>query len=231
MTTQLELIASQVMTALRRGQVLTRPLQRNVFAFAKSLMDCGDAVLARTLLRVLNKMEPYEAKFQWLLGLCEFHLGNWTQARRSLETHWIQTRRPQTAFMLARLFLVLGDYERMAECLKLVPSYDRYLVGNSPLFSLMFTGIPALAHAEPKDDELAKHHFSTVWAHSAKGGLPEFGPFFNDAEADAASELLGRIFWRRGLTRLDAAQADMAISDFKVSEDFLKTRPQRGAHV
>lgn len=230
MTSQLEMIASQVMTALRRGQVLTRPLQRNVFAFAKSLMDSGDAALARTLLRVLSKMEPYEAKFQWLLGLCEFHLGNWSQARRNLETHWFQTRRPQTAFMLARLFLVLGDREKMADCLKSVPPYDRYLVGNSPLFSLMYTGIPALAHAEPKDNEVAKQHFAAVWSHSAKG-LHEFGPFFNEEEAKAASELLGKVYWRRGLTRLDASQAELAISDFRVSEEYLTTRPQRGAHV
>lgn len=209
------------MTALRRGQVLTRPLQRRVFAFAKSLMDSGDAALARVLLRLLRKMEPYEAKVQWLLGLCEFHLGHWANARQNLETHWQQTRRPQTAFMLARLFLVLGDRSRMAELLRAVPPYERYLLGNSALLNLMYTAVPS---------ENGTAHYTKALADCGRGGLAEFGPFFNAAEEQAASELVGRLYWKRGLANLDAAQAEAALSDFQASERYL-TNGLRGNHV
>ena len=218
------------MTALRRGQVLTRPLQRKVFAFAKSLMDSDEAGLARVLLRLLRKMEPYEAKVQWLLGLCEFHLGHWANARQNLECHWQQTRRPQTAFMLARLSLVLGDRTRMAELLRAVPPYERYLLGNSALLNLMYTAIPAAANSgseptTPHSDLMAK-----ALEDCGRGGLAEFGPFFNSSEEQAASDLVGRLYWKRGMANLDAAQVNAAVSDFQTSERYL-TNGHRGNHV
>ncbi len=225
MTTPNEIIASQVMTSLGRGTLLTRPLQRKVLTYAKSLMDGDEIALARVLLRILRKMEPYEARFQWLLGLCEFRLGNFGQARANLESHYLQTRRPQTAFMLARLYLVLGDTEQMNDHLKSVPPYERYLVGNAPLFNLLYSA------AQPLDDESAPHCFHKMWESLSTGELHDFGPFFNDQEERAVCKLLAKAYWRRGMLRLEATEVDSAISDFSASEFYLNETFTGGNHV
>jgi len=217
-----ELIANQVITALRRGQRLTRPLQQRVFNFSRHLMDSGEAVLARVLLRVLRKAEPYEAKFQWLLGLCEFHLGNLGQARRNLESHWIQTRRPQTAFLLARLCHVQGEREQMAEYLRAVPPYERYVVGTGPLFQLLYSATSLGTAAEPSVHSLC--------GEGSTRQVGEFGPFFNSEEQSAVSRLLARLYWRRGMSRLEAAEVKGAVEDFKTCERFLDESGNGGNH-
>jgi len=208
MPIQYELLATQVITALRRGQRLTRPLQHRIFEFSRELMDSGEAALARVLLRVLHKVEPYEARFQWLLGLCEFHLGNFVLARRNLESHWHLTRRPQTAFVLARLCHVVGDREEMAHYLRSVPPYERYVVGNAPLFQLL------------QSQELG----------DAKSTPADFGPFINEQEESAVSRLLAKLYWRRGLSRLESEQANGAIEDFAACERFLNDSKKGEQH-
>jgi hypothetical protein len=202
MAAHYELLVNQVVTALRRGQRLTRPLQNRIFEFSKELLDSGEAVLARVLLRVLRKIEPYEARFQWLLGVCEFHLGNLALARRNLEHHWLQTRRPQTAFLLARVCHVSGDRAQMSDYLRAVPPYERYLVGNAPLFQLLAGESQAIGDGNRQ--------------------LGDFGPFFNADEQGAVSRLLAKLYWRRGLSRLEASEAKGAIEDFEACERFLK---------
>ncbi len=220
MPTQYELLASQVITALRRGQRLTRPLQHRIFEFSRELMDSGEAVLARVLLRVLRKVEPYEARFQWLLGLCEFHLGNFSVARRNLESHWLQTRRPQTAFLLARLCNVTGDQEQMADYLRSVPPYERYVVGNAPLFQLLYSS--------SQRDGAVDSTLQALCGEASVRVVNDFGPFINVQEETAVSRLLARLYWRRGMSRLDSEQAGEAIEDFAACERFLNDSNKGG---
>jgi tetratricopeptide (TPR) repeat protein len=220
MATTYENTAWDVMTALRRGHNLTRTQQRRVLTLAKSLLDSNDPQLARVLLRLLRKMEPYEARICWLLGLCEFQLGNYVQAERCLESHWHLTRRPQTSFILARLYFVMGDVERSGDYLRHIPPYERYLVGNSPLFHLLLDATNPKRNSVNSDD--------------VEKDIPmvdHFGPFFNETERAAIAKVLGRQLWKRGLVRLQRAEFSQAINDFESSKKFLNSTHTGGAHV